>query len=344
MVRAHFSWCCVVACLLSLPLMAQPAKPAESIPWFDLQSATIGYRYRSQENNAGTRTQFWSEHQQTFRARLKLDRAAHYTVTAFASNGDQFIASWNPRGLNDHMSNRVYLKQLYLSAKPMSGVELQVGSIPIVRGESTEITTYDADGYITGERLTISRPKDLGLDDITVTMAYFGDMKLPSVNRRWSRMSDNNYRQLLARKKLGARSTVSAEFTDDDGEHTLREGVTFKPAAGVEIVRLEAYERPGDRSGSGFSASIEKPVRNVRIVAGYADIDRLYRPVNGDRYGRGKRVFFSGTMTVHKDITVQLFATRALDDDLAMPNRNRFDLLVRYDFASMLRSGLPLRH
>jgi hypothetical protein len=62
--------------------------------------------------------------------RLKLDRAARYSLTAAAFNGDSFQASWNLRGLRDgQSSNRMFLKQLYVTGKPRAGIEFQYGGL-----------------------------------------------------------------------------------------------------------------------------------------------------------------------------------------------------------------------
>ena len=180
--------------LVAVPAAAQTA--SEDHPRIELQSLTLGLRDRMLENHLGTRTQNWSDHHEGFRLRLNLDRAARYSLTAVASNGDAFQAGWNLRGLRDGQSaNRVFVKQLYFTGKLRDDLELQYGGLGIVRGESTEITTYDNDGYLTGERLTYS-PKGF-VDEVTVTAGYLGDLRQPSITRRLHRLSDVNYGPLL---------------------------------------------------------------------------------------------------------------------------------------------------
>ena len=74
---------------------------AQTAPRFELQSVTFGLRYRTLENQLGSRTQNWSDHHQGFKLRLRLDNAARYSLTAAAFNGDSFQAGWNLRGLKD---------------------------------------------------------------------------------------------------------------------------------------------------------------------------------------------------------------------------------------------------
>ena len=162
----RITFACLVLCLVALPLAAQTT---EDTPWLDLQSVSIGLRYRMLENHLGSRAQNWSDHHQGLKLRLKLDRAARYSLSAVALNGDTFTAGWNLRGLGDASSNRVFVKQLFVTAKPRNGVEFQYGGLPIVRGESSEITSYDNDGYLMGQRLT--------LGDVTLTAGYLGDLR-----------------------------------------------------------------------------------------------------------------------------------------------------------------------
>ncbi len=325
---------CFILCLLAVPLAGQTAP--EDTPRLEVQSLTLGLRYRMLENQLGSRSQNWSDHHQGLKLRLKLDRAARYSLTAVAFNGDSFQASWNLRGLRDgESSNRVFLKQLYVTGKPRKDVEFQYGGLPIVRGESSEITSYDNDGYLMGQRLTLS-PKHV-VDGITVTAGYLGDLRQPSVTRRLHRLSDVNYGQILVRKKLSERLTATADFTEDDEERTLRQGIVIRPARGVDLVRIEAYERVSGARAAGGAITVEKPFGRTRLAASFASVDDHYRPVNGDRYGRGRRLSFTSTTALTPDISLQFFVTRALDDDLVMGNRTRFDVHIRYELAALLR-------
>ncbi|HYR26826.1 MAG TPA: hypothetical protein VEU30_00080, partial [Thermoanaerobaculia bacterium] len=289
--------------LFALFLVVFPvaAQTAEEQPWLDLQSVSFGLRYRALENHLGTHAQNWSDHHQGFKLRLKLDPAARYSLSAVALNGDTFTAGWNLRGLGDQSSNRVFVKQLFVTAKPRERMELQYGGLPIVRGESTEITSYDNDGYLMGQRLT--------LGDVTLTAGYLGDLRTPSVTRRFHRLSEVNYGQLLVRRRLTDRLTATADFTHDDGEHTLRQAMVIRPAKGVDLIRVEAYERLNGSRGAGGAITIEKPFGNTRLAATFASVDDRYRSVNADRYGRGRRVSFTSTTALSRDVSLQFFVT-----------------------------------
>jgi len=313
---------CLILCLFVTPLAAQTEKEE---PWLDLQSLTFGVRYRMLENHLGSHARNWSDHHQGLKLRLNLDRAARYSLSAVASNGDTFTAGWNLRGLGDRSSNRVFLKQLFVTAKPRKGIEFQYGGLPIVRGESSEITSYDNDGYLMGQRLTVG--------NVTLTAGYLGDFRTPSVMRRWQRLSEINYGQMLVRRRLTDRLTATADFTDEDGERTLRQGVAIRPTRGVDVIRAEAYERVSGERAAGGAITVEKPFGQTRLAASFASVDDRYRAVNADRYGRGRRLSFTSTTALGHDVSLQVFVTRALDDNLPMANRMRFDMHIRYELA-----------
>ena len=315
--------------LVAMPLAAQTAN---NEPWLDLQSVSIGMRYRMMENDLGAHAQNWSDHHQGLKLRLKLDRGARYSLSAVALNGSSFTAGWNLRGLGGRSSNRLFLKQLYVTAKPRDGVEFQYGGLPIVRGESSEITSYDNDGYLMGQRLTVK--------DLTLTAGYLGDLRNPSVTNRLHRLSEINYGQILLKRRLTDRLTATADFTDDDGERTLRQAFVIRPHKMVDLIRLEGYERVSGSRSAGGAITFEKPFGRTRIAASLASVDDRYRLVNGDRYGRGTRISFTGTTALTRDVSLQLFVTRALDGNLAMPNRTRVDVLIRYELAAILRQML----
>jgi len=334
--RINALLCYFVIGLVAMPLAGQSDKPTpEDEPRLDLQSVSFGVRYRMLQNQLGSRVQNWSDHHQGFKLRLRLDRSARYSLSAVAFNGDSFAAGWNLRGLGGQSSNRLFLKQLFLTARPRSGVEFQYGGLPIVRGESSEITSYDNDGYLMGRRLTLSPHRVI--DELTATAGYLGDLRSPSVTRRWHRLSDINYGQLLVRRRLTDRLTATADFTEDDGERTFRQGAVIRPSRGADLVRVEAYERVSGPRGQGGAITAEKPFGRTRIAASLASIDSRYRPVNGDRYGRGRRLSLTSTTTLGRDVSLQVFVTRALDNDVVMANRTRLDVLLRYELASVLR-------
>ena len=175
------------------------------------------------------------------------------------------------------------------------------------------------------------------IGSVTMTAGYMGDLRTPSVTRRLHRLSEINYGQVLVKRQLTQRLTATADLTDDDGERTLRQGVTIRPSSGVDLVRVEAYERVTGSGAAGGAITVEKPFGRTRLAASFASVDDRYRLVNGDRYGRGRRVSFTSTTALSPDLSFQIFLTHALGDRIALPNRTRLDMLFRYELAPMLR-------
>lgn len=68
-----------------------------------------------------------------------------------------------------------YLRELSFRATPVNAVTVEFGSLGIERGLANEITTFDDDGWITGERIRIHAAKHLYFDEVGYTNAFFGD-------------------------------------------------------------------------------------------------------------------------------------------------------------------------
>lgn len=160
-------------------------------------------------------------------------------------------------------------RQLYFDAKPVHGLELQYGFIGINRGDNSEITSYDDDGYMDGGRLIVRKPNYLFFDELSATYGYLGDITTPDVIDRYQHLDKFNYHQFLLRKKITKWLDVSADYTWQIA-HTLREAayVKTKPVKIADAVRVELYQRfnsiylpdAGDSypSGSGFAVTAEK--------------------------------------------------------------------------------------
>ena len=126
---------------------AQAPKPADArlTRWLDLQTITIYARSRFIRNSGGVTTIRQLQHKEAIRGRLKFDRPGNYSLNFGVFSGKTFTSSWDATGWGTGDAQRyAALKQLYVAARPVRGVELQYGGLYIIRGESTEITTYDA--------------------------------------------------------------------------------------------------------------------------------------------------------------------------------------------------------
>jgi hypothetical protein len=105
-------------------------------------------------------------------------------------------------------------------------------------------------------------------------------------------------------------------------------------------VRFENYQRVEGDEAYGFALSAEKAVHpKVVLAGGYADIDRDNGLLSGDRYFRGKRVFVEPKIQVLPELTLSFFYTEAFDNDFAIPNDHRFDIVVQYNVLKALQKA-----
>lgn len=320
-----------------------PAAPAvKTHRWVDLQVAQVDARYRFIDSSTGATTAEQMQQRETFRAGVKFDKAGRYSLQMAASSGANFAGSWDSSGPGTgdtdlHMSPR----QFYVAAAPVAGVDVQFGGITFVRGESTEITAYDNDGFMVGERISLRRRKQTHLDEIAFTTGHLGDIETPNVFRRFDGLAHHNFAQILTSRRFGSRASASADWTaagpDDTFHEAIRIGV--KESRVVDGVRLEFYERVTGVTGKGFAVSVDRAVtRTFSMSGGYATIDRAHI-FNADRFMRGRRGFVEGRYALTPELTLSTFFTRAFHNHFAVPNRTRLDVVVTYNVLKGLQRG-----
>ena len=303
--------------------------------WINLQTATISVRHRAVANDAGVWTANQLQYAGQLRARFKVDRAARLTLNAQYATGSNFTGSWNNTGIGTgEFVGTWFLKQLFVAWAPATGVELSYGSMGPARGAATEITTYDNDAFMPGERITVRRPKDLFFSELTATRGFIGDLTTPSVFDRFDRLTGGrNYYQLLASKTVGS-VTISGDYSRLSGVPYVRFAASVKTPALriVDTIRLEHYSRFGDNDASGVGAFGERAIGSrVTMGAGYADVDPRYPALNGDRFMRGKRIYVSASARLTRVLTAQFFGTQAIDNDFVVPAARRFDTVLVFN-------------
>jgi hypothetical protein len=325
--------------------VSQPQQPQTTggalSRWFDLQMAILYLRYHYVENSTDVITSNQAQHKESFKGRLKFDRDGKYSLNAGVFSGLTFIGSWNNTGwgIGDGQTN-LFLKQLYLSAAPIAGLELQYGGLYTIRGESTEITSYDEDGFIMGERVSIKRPDKLFFDEVSVTYAFLGDTNTPNINKRYYRLKQSNYHQFLLEKKIGKRAAVSADYTFESGRETMREAVRVDvhESRVLDSARFENYQRAGKTAAYGFALQGEKAVtKRLTISGGYAQIDPMYGNLNADRFMAGKRLFVVTNLQITSEITFSTYATRAVGNSVPVSQQTRVDLIISYNLLGRLQ-------
>jgi hypothetical protein len=300
----------------------------------DVQMGTIDARYRLVESSADVRTANQMQQRETVKAGVKFDKAGRYSLQMGAGSGSNFAGSWDNAGPGTGERDlHMYMRQLYVAAAPIKGIEVQIGGIAPVRGESTEITSYDNDGFLVGERVSVKRRKQTQLDEIALTVGHLGDLNTPNVFRRFDGLKHHNFAQVLTSRKFGARASASADWTAAGPEDTFHEAIRLgvKESRIVDGVRLEFYERVTGVTGKGFAASVDRALSKAFTMSGgYATVDRA-AVLNGDRFTRGRRGFVEGRYAVTPEVTLSAFFTRAFRNDFAIPNGTRLDVVVTYN-------------
>jgi len=258
-----------------------------------------------------------------------VDPAGRAEIVALKSGGWQF-----------------YLRELYISATPVKPVTVEFGSFGIEHGYGSEITTFDDDGYIAGERIAVHSPKQLLFDEIQFTNAYFGDFATANFLDRGSSLKSSNYRQASAKKKLNDRVAFSADYTWLKGTDTLREAVVVKTKElrAIDSVRFETYQRLNTvhlagglwphgvvaplrvKGGSGFAVAVNEKVGKLSGDLGYAEVDEDYSvyggryfhatgfSLNGDTIAKGKHPFLHAAYQLAPGVSAVGYFTHGLTD------------------------------
>ena len=370
----------------------RPASPAPAIPvwetnfdrWVDLNTFNYGSRYRSTFASNGARSFDQGQQRLLLDGKFKFDEQGRYGIGFHLSSGHYFnwayadfigggqrefiqnvTAKMNPYqlsilnftpvapGFYSSGGTALYFRQAFLTAQPIHGVEAQFGGIGINHGVNTEANSYDDDGYLSGERLSIKRPQNLLLSEVSYTRAYLGDLYTPNFFVRGQRLAVSNYWQVLGRKDFGKRVAVSADYTYSQPEgaafflKTTREAIygDVHESKAFDSVRFEAYQRlnagqyvPGFlfSTGKGWALTLSSHIKKTAYLdAGVADIDTGYvnnlglnthaillgLSVNGDQYGVGKRYFVRPTIPLTKTVSLvgnfsQMFNTNLIENGI----------------------------
>ena len=326
-----------------LAAQAPPQDQGRITRWFSLDAAHISTRYHLIENADGTQAANNNQYQVVLRGALKFDKPGRYSIHAGLFTGNTFPGGWNATGWGTgDAQSRFFLKQLYLSAKPVSGLEVQYGGFGFVRGQSTEVTTYDNDGYLTGERIILTRPRNLYFNEISITAGYLGDFTTPNVIERFDRLTQSNYRQLVLTKKFHERIALSTEYAYDAGVDVFREAIKIQTheLRVLDRIQFEDYERISPDAGFGMGLNGEKRVcPHLTLSGGYTQIDRP--GLNSDRFLQGKRLYANAYVPLGAEFGIGTSVTQGVGNLPPKISRTRFDLVFEYDLLHTLkRTGI----
>jgi hypothetical protein len=335
-----------VASVAQTPAPAAQAEPPAIRRWLDVQAVQAGLRYRWNETSAKVVTADGLQWHGLTRGRLLFDAAGKYSVNMMASAGATYVASWNDTSIGKgDFVGKFWMRHLFLSAVPVTGLELQVGGLAPNRGDVSENISYDMDGYLVGQRVTV-RPTSGRITQLSGTIGHFG-VAQPNVFRRLDDTFDYNYGQILMGVRVTPRVTASVDYTYEDGRDIIREAIVIRTPPGAKVVtgvRIEAYQRVSGvaPTGNGFNTSADLKFGKLTVNAGVMSVDRSYVPtVNGDRYGVGKRWYSLGTFPVNGDLSLIWYHTKGFDNAFPVSVNHRFDLIVVVNpTARLKRAGL----
>lgn len=308
--------------------------------WFEFDGFTISPRYRLIRNNRDQTTANQLQFQVNMRAHFNFDKKGQYRVHAGLFTGNNITGGWNNTGLGTGAGqSNLYLKQLYFAAKPVKELEIQIGGLGINNGENTEVTGYDNDAYMTGERISVRAPKHIYFDEVSFANGYVGDANKPSVFKRFHRLNESNYHQILVRKSVNKYVSFSADYTFEAGKDTLRQAIKFKLPKGkaLDSFLFENYQRIDPTTGYGFGFYGDKTLHpRFTLGGGFSHIDRPM--LNGDRYAPGNRLFANAVLKISPEFTLNGFLIHGVGS-LPSPTsvRTRFDLIFSYNVLATLK-------
>ena len=313
---------------------------SEENRWFYIEAASISSRFHFVEDAVGATTAQTAQYVFAARGRFKLDGAGRLVVNANVAPGNSFTGGWNNTGVGTaRAQSNLFLKQLNLQVRLWEEIDVQYGGLDFARGESSEITSYDFDGYLVGERLRIRRPKQIFFDEASITYGYLGDLNRPNVFPRLQRLNQSNYHQFLVAKNLTRWLRLSADYSSESGVDTLRQALTLRAPSAVRFVdqiRFEQYEQLGRDAGYGFATYGEKKiVGRLSLGSGYAQLDR--RGLYSDRFNVGKRLFWNVHFALNSQWSVMVLATQAIAGAVGTAPKTRLDVALGYNLTRRLQ-------
>lgn len=371
--------------------------------WLDLDAFSFSYRWRDEANTYGTHLYDTGQERQLIEGRFKLDQEGKYSINFRASSGNYFTwayadnigygyneeipfthklytplqAKLYNNGLKydliDKTSNNqhndgwaLYFRQLYFSAAPIKQVAVEYGSLGFNRGAGTEITSYDEDGYLDGERLRLRDPQHIFFDEVSVTYGYVGNYSTPNFFARGDQLLQSNYHQFLLEKKLSHHLKASTDYTFQNKTDTVREAllVYTHESHVLDSARVELYQRVDSvpaqgiiiPTGNGWAFTGAKTFnKKFQLEGGYASIDQHYDAledsrfkdavgsvINGDNYGIGDRFFTRANYKYNPYVSLFGFYTHEVGSTFYTANKQGMTFGASIDFKSLLNEKLHL--
>lgn len=265
-----------------------------------------------------------------FAGRLKFDAEGKFSLKAAVATGG-FAGDWQNMGLGEAPADaRPYLKQVYLSAKPVDGLELQFGGIGI-EPNGTGIVGLSGAGFLMGERAVVRRADVLWFDRAAFTYGYLGALGRPNVWDRFHRLGQGNFRQAILEKSFAKRLTATAEFSGLSGAKTMTFTGHFDLGRGFAATG-EVYRRMSRLPDSGFHAGLAKTLGGrVTLEGGYAAVDRNFPHLNADAFFEGQRWYWTTSTRLAKGLTMFSMFNRAVNSGYSPTHRTLAFVGLGYD-------------
>jgi hypothetical protein len=307
--------------------------------WVDVDQLNLLTRYRYIRANNGDTLFNHEQWRVELRTRFKFDKAGRYSVNGTVFTGPAFTSGWNHLGPGTgNVQTNLWVKHLFFDAKPTKKIDVQFGGISINEGENSEVTAFDLDNYITGERVIIRAPKKLFFDEISATNAYLGDTSHPDVFHRLHRLNESNYHQFLVRKQVTKAVGFSTDYTFVSGTDTMHEAVRIKPKHFfLNTLLFDTYQRVDPLPDYGFDIFGEKIInKHITVNGGFARIDD-HLILNGDKFPPGKRLYTTTIFKLCPDLTLSPVFVHAVGD-LPTPttHRTRFEIILNWNVLETL--------
>lgn len=305
--------------------------------WLTLDTVSLGTRYRWADTTSGGPLWNQQQHQVAVRGALHAGGFRGLRLRFGVFTGSGFTAGWNHTGPGTGRARaNLYLKQLSLEARPWDGVTFEAGGLDFARGQASELTSFDADGYLTGQRLRLRRKRQFFFDEISLANGYVGHLNRASVLPRLGSFARSNFRQALVTKTLGESVAASAEYAWEAGAHTFRQAVHVR-TRGVRWIDSVRLEQSQARRG-GYTVAVYGEKRPRTWLAAGSGLTRhsgagLY----SDRFGRGRHWFGNLLLAPSPQWSLLVQATRALGGTPARAQGSRVDVVLGYNLRAHWR-------
>ena len=123
-----------------------------------------------------------------------LDSGERFTIHAGLFTGNSFIGGWNNAGPGTGVGqSNLFLKQLFIAARPATGVEIQYGGLEFAEANPVKSHHTIMTAIWLAAGVLIRRPKQAFFDEIGVTYGYVGDLPRPSVLSRLDHLNRSEF-------------------------------------------------------------------------------------------------------------------------------------------------------